>query len=154
MTKLGDFLEVLGNKFSIKSSPNVWWLLGNLENNHFLSRTAVEIFWATFEKLDKFLGNFLFQHLVTVTKQLRVTLTVSWSRATKKNCLITGSVFLHLLSRHQRPLASILEVGHSAAKITVEELSVTVVDLLVTVSVNRFDDISPLWQNLNVFGNF
>ena len=28
VTRLGDFLKVLGNKFSCKSSPNIWWQLG------------------------------------------------------------------------------------------------------------------------------
>ena len=53
----------LGNKFSFKTSPIVGDFLGNLGRKpSLLSKTAVAIFGWTFEKL----GNFLFQHLVTL----------------------------------------------------------------------------------------
>ena len=48
--QIGQFLEVLGNNSSFKSSPNVW---DNLENHIFLSQLEVVSFWATFEKIGQ-----------------------------------------------------------------------------------------------------
>ena len=45
VTKLGNFLEPLDNKFSNKNSPNVWRLLGQFWNTYFLSQAAVATFW-------------------------------------------------------------------------------------------------------------
>ena len=61
-------MEPLGNTFSSKSSPNVWWHLGHL------SQPDVVTFLGNFFRN---LGNFLFQHLVTHTER-KVRLEAYW----------------------------------------------------------------------------
>ena len=53
----------LGNKFSHKSRPNIWWFLSFKKNVTFSVKAAVAIFWATLEF-------FLFQNLVTLLTQM------------------------------------------------------------------------------------
>ena len=61
--QIGRFLEILGHKLYNKSSPNVWWLFGQLWNPLLFKsnwkRYILGNFW-------KNLGYFLCQHLVTL----------------------------------------------------------------------------------------
>ena len=41
--QIGRFLKILGDKFSFKSSPDIWWHFGP-----FIVKSAVAVFWATF----------------------------------------------------------------------------------------------------------
>ena len=47
----GRFFNVLGDKFSNKSSPHTWWILDFIHNTIFELKTAVAVFWATFGKI-------------------------------------------------------------------------------------------------------
>ena len=53
--QIGLFLKGLGDKFSYKSSPNIWQLFGLFEKCYFGSLTTVLTFRSTFEGK---LGNF------------------------------------------------------------------------------------------------
>ena len=48
--QIGRFFKVLGDKFTFKSYPNVWQLLGPIGKASLLSNTAMTTFWATFGK--------------------------------------------------------------------------------------------------------
>ena len=60
--QIGPFLKDPGCKFSLKSSANIWWLLGYFEKWHY-SMLNLCVF---FGRLLKKLGFFTFQHLVTL----------------------------------------------------------------------------------------
>ena len=50
--QMGPFLEFLGNQFYFKSSPNVWWIFGQLWNHRFLKSNLVRLLLeTTFKKL-------------------------------------------------------------------------------------------------------
>ena len=61
--KIGPFLQLLGNKLSHKSSPNILLIFGLFLIMSLLCKKCVATFWAV---LGGKLGNFLFQHLVTL----------------------------------------------------------------------------------------
>ena len=46
--QIGRFFKFLRNKFSCKSSPNIWRLFGYFKNHHFLSKNCCGHFWAAF----------------------------------------------------------------------------------------------------------
>ena len=49
--QIGRFLKDHGYKFSLKISPNIWWLFGAILNNWiFQFQTSVDSFWATIGK--------------------------------------------------------------------------------------------------------
>ena len=49
--QIGRYLKALSDKFCNKSSPNICQFLGYIEKHNILVKTAVEIVWASFEKL-------------------------------------------------------------------------------------------------------
>ena len=51
MTRLGDFLKVLGYKFSFKRSPNVWQTLGHFEKHNSLIKTYLTTFGQLFANI-------------------------------------------------------------------------------------------------------
>ena len=65
--QIGQFLKSLGDKFSLKSSQNLWKLFGLQWKASYCSENYRGSFWGKFWKI---LGYFLFQHMVTLARHV------------------------------------------------------------------------------------
>ena len=67
--QIGQFLKVLGNKFSYKSSPIIWWLLGAFRKTLGLSKNWCGIFWVTFGNIWTTFCSNIWSHWTQMTSQ-------------------------------------------------------------------------------------
>ena len=82
--QIGRFLNVLGDKYSFKSCPNVWRLLGLFRKRHFVNTNCFRYFLSN---LRRIFGYFLDQHLVTLnysrvrfSAREKVYYALTWSK--------------------------------------------------------------------------
>ena len=81
--QIGQFLILICNKFSHKSSQN-WWLMGYFEKHYLFKQ---KLLWLLYGERLENLGNFLFQHLVTLGTHIENLSSASKKSLMTKWCL-------------------------------------------------------------------
>ena len=94
--QIGGFFKVLGDKYSFKTSPNLYWIFGYFENITFqvtLLRPLFCNFW-------KYMDYFLFQNLVTLCQEKVIKLCLCIVFAKKPQCPIFSGWKEHCMRRY------------------------------------------------------
>ena len=75
--QIGQFLKVLGDRFSYKRGPNTWWLFGLFRKTKLWRENCCGYFLGNFCMNLKY---FLFQHLITLNFSHKIHKSHIWSK--------------------------------------------------------------------------